>query len=142
MRFIVGRVYEGVYVRSQTRGGRCVYAGNMMINANLIGCISVIYCTMLRPLRHTCRPPDLTDCFIRCTRSGGPNSRRDCKASLRLSMADSISSSTILWGARSASSLRCNHDLYCKLASRLATGTRSPVKRFNRFCCNAPIDVN
>ena len=46
--------------------------------------------------RATCRPPDLADCFIRCTRSGGPSSRRVGSASVLHSRADSMSLSTTL----------------------------------------------
>lgn len=72
-----------------------------MINTNLPTDISVVPFSN-RIARLTCRPPDFTDCLTRCTRSGGPNSRRACSASLRLSIAASISSSMILHGAQLA----------------------------------------
>jgi hypothetical protein len=48
-------------------------------------------------LQCTCLLVDLTGCLTRWTRSGGPNSRSDCKFSVRISTTEVESSSKILF---------------------------------------------
>lgn len=48
-------------------------------------------------LHGTCLLVDLTGCLTRWTRSGGPNSRRACKFSVRISTTEVESSSKILF---------------------------------------------
>lgn len=95
---VMGRVDEGVDVGCETGRGRGICTGNVVIDSDLLQGHGKSWRASrgFGALHGTCLLVDLTGCLTRCTRSGGPNSRRACKFSVRISTTEVESSSKIL----------------------------------------------
>lgn len=89
-------VGQCVDVCGETRGRRGIYASNMVIYACLNAQKLVVGRAIVVRRRLTCFPPLLRGCLIRCTRSGGPSSRRETSESVRASIASWSTSSVNL----------------------------------------------